>query len=158
MGPIPNVPIVKKFLGNAGSMLAAVALAVGAVLATGLVVGHVRQSADSAFCRKVTPTTMVIKGETVPIPPDQLAQNRAGCVAERRSQRGWFGAVWKTGGQQMAACGVDWGRYQELTDSETKAAAAAITAPYGITDPLDAGSRTDQQRFISACLAKKRTH
>jgi hypothetical protein len=138
-------------------MVASVAVAVGAVVGTGLVVGHLRQSQDSTFCRKATPTTLVIKGETVPVPADQLAENRAGCMAQRRSQRGWFGAVWKTGGQQMAACGVDWGRYQQLTDSETAAAAAAITAPYGITDPLDAGSRTDQQRFISACLAKKRT-
>jgi hypothetical protein len=148
---------VKKLLGSTVSMVAAVAVAFGAVIGTGLIVGHMRQSEDTAFCQKVTPTTMMLRGAIVPVPADQLAASRAGCVAQRREQRGWFGAVWKTGGEEMATCAVDWGRYQQLSDTDTRAATTTILAPYGITDPLDAGSRTDQQRFISTCLAKKRT-
>ena len=79
-------------------------------------------------------------------------------MAQRRSQRGLFGAIWKTGGEEMAACGVDWGRYQQLSDGDPAGAAATVAKPYGITGSLDAGSRSDQQRFITACLAEKRTH
>lgn len=136
----------------------AVGLAVGAVAATGLIVGHIRQSQDMSWCRKVTPTELNVKGQPQPIPPDQVAEARTACVAQRRAQRGLLGAVWKSGGEEMAACGVDWGRYQQLSDTDPTGAAATVIAPYGIKDPLDGGSRSDQQRFINACLAKKRTH
>jgi len=149
---------VRKILGSTLPVVVAVALALGAVVATGFIVGRVRHSEDAAWCRKVTPTVLTLKGQPQPIPPDQLASARAGCVSERRGQRGAFGAVWKTGGEEMAACGVDWGRFQQLSDTDPAGAATTVVAPYGITAPLDAGSRSDQQRFISACLAKKRTH
>ena len=138
------------------SLAVAVAVALGAVAATGLVVGRMRHSQDEAWCRKVTPTVLTVKGQPQPVPADQLAEAQAACMAQRRSQRGVFGAVWKTGGREMATCGVDWGRYQQLSDTDPTGAAAAVTAPLGITGPLDAGSRSDQQRFISACLARKR--
>ena len=149
---------MKKLLGSTLSVVVAMALALGAVAATGFVIGRVRQSQDVSWCRKVTPTVLTLKGQPQPVPPDQLAQARAGCVAQRRAQRGFLGAIWKTGGEEMATCGVDWGRYQQLSDTDPAGAAKAVTAPLGITDPLDAGSRSDQQRFITACLAGKRTH
>ena len=139
------------------SLAVAVAVALGAVAATGLVVGRMRHSQDETWCRKVTPTVLTVKGQPQPVPADQLAQARAACVAERRAQRGVLGAVWKTGGEEMAACGVDWGRYQQLSDTDPAGAAATVIAPLGIKDPLDAGSRSDQQRFINACLARKRS-
>lgn len=148
---------MRKILGGAAPVVLAMAVALGAVVGTGLVVGRLRHSQDEAWCRKVTPTVLTLKGEPQPVPPDQLAQARAACVSERRAQRGLLGAVWKSGGEEMAACGVDWGRYQQLSDTDPAGAAATVVAPYGITNPLDAGSRGDQQRFINACLAKKRS-
>jgi hypothetical protein len=148
---------VKKLLGSTISMVTAMALAVGAVVGVGLVVGHIRQSEDAAYCKKVTPTVVTLRGKPQTVPADVLAAARAGCEANRRAQRGWFGAVWKTGGEEMASCGVDWGRFQQLSGTDPTGAAATVAAPYGITGPLDGGSRSDQQRFINACLAKKRT-
>ena len=149
---------MKKLRESTLPVLACLALAAGAVAVTGLIVGHVRQSQDAAWCRKVTPTVVKVKGVDQPVETDQLASARAACVAERRSQRGVFGAVWRTGGQEMADCGVDWGRYQQISDGDPAGAVATVVKPYGITKPLDPGSRDDQQRFITACLAKKRTH
>ena len=91
------------------------------------------------------------------VPPEELASARAACVAERQAQRGLFGAVWRTGGEEMADCGVDWGRYQQISDGDPAGAVATVVKPYGITGSLDPGSREDQQRFITACVAKKRT-
>jgi len=150
---VRKIPTVKKLLAGAGPWVAAFGLAAGGVVGTGLVVGHVRQSQDAAWCRKVTPTQITMKGAAQPIDVTTVQEARAGCVAQRRAQRGMFGAVWKTRGEETAVCAVDWGRFQQLSDTDAKAA-AAVTAPLGITAPLDGGSRSDQQRFISACLAK----
>ena len=76
-------------------------------------------------------------------------------MAQRRSERGLFGAVWKTGGQEMADCAVDWGRYQQLSNGDRTAAVNQVVTQYGLSTSLDPGSRTDQQRFISACVAQK---
>jgi hypothetical protein len=149
---------VKKLLESTLPVVACLALTVGAVAATGLIVGQVRHSQDAAWCRTVTPTVIKVKGVDQPLQPEQLASARAACVAQRRAQRGMFGAVWRTGGEEMAVCGVDWGRYQQIADGDPAGAAATVVKPYGINLPLDPGSRDDQQRFITACLAKKRTH
>jgi hypothetical protein len=151
------VLIVKNILRNALPLVGAAALAVGAVVGTGLVVGQIRHSQDVAWCRKVVPTLMTVRGAQVPVPPEELAQARAGCAAQRRTQRGLLGAVWRTGGKEMANCGVTWARYQQLSDTDASKAAAVI-APYGFSSPLEASSRSDQQDFINACLAAKRTH
>jgi hypothetical protein len=148
---------VRKILKSTIPWVLALGLAVGGVVAAGAIVGHVRQSQDTAWCRKVTPSTIMVKGAPSPIEPNLLDAARAGCVAQRRAQRGVFGAVWKTRGEETAVCAVDWGRYQQLSDTDPKAA-AAVTAPFGITGSLDGGSRSDQQRFITACLGGKRTH
>ena len=55
-------------------MVLAVALALGAVGATGLIVGRIRHSQDESWCRKVTPTVLTLKGRPEPIPPDQVAE------------------------------------------------------------------------------------
>jgi hypothetical protein len=154
----PEIPFVRKILRSILPMAASVALAAGVVAGTGLIVGHVRHSQDTAWCRKVTPTVIKVKGVDQPIQPNVLAAARASCAAERRSQRGVFGAVWKTGGQQMAACGIDWGRYQQLTDGDPAGATATVIKPYGISGSLDPGSRDDEHRFITACLAKQNGH
>ena len=151
-----KIPNAKKLLGSTVPWVAALGLAAGAVVGTGLVVGHLRQSQDAAWCRKVTPTQIMVKGVGQPIDAEAVAEGRAGCVAQRREQRGIFGAVWKTGGEETAVCAVDWGKYQQLADADPADAAAVIT-PFGIKDPLDAGSRTDQQHFITTCLKKKPT-
>jgi hypothetical protein len=144
---------VRKILKGTIPWVAALGLSLGGVVATGAIVGHVRSSQDTAWCRKVTPATIMVKGVSQPIDPQTLDATRAGCAAQRRAQRGMFGAVWKTRGEETAVCAVDWGRFQQFSDTDAKAA-AAVTAPLGITTPLDGGSRSDQQRFISACLAK----
>jgi hypothetical protein len=153
---VPKILIVRKILISAGMWGVALGLAVGAVVATGTIVGQVRHSQDTTWCRKVTPTTISMKGVSQPIDPKMLQEARAGCVAERRAQRGIFGAVWKSGGEETAVCAVDWGRFQQLSDTDPKAAAAVIT-PFGITDSLDSGSRSDQHRFITACLGARHT-
>ena len=145
-------------LGGSLRTVLSIAVALGAVAATGLIVGHIRHSQDESWCRKVTPTELNVKGQPTPVPPDQLAEARATCVDQRRAQRGLFGAVWKSGGEEMAVCGIEWGRYQQLSDTDPAGATATVIAPFGIKDPLDGGSRSDQQRFINACLANKRTH
>ena len=144
---------MRKILKGTIPWVTALGLSLGGVVATGAIVGHVRHSQDTAWCRKVTPATIMVKGVSQPIEPQTLDAARAGCAAQRRAQRGMFGAVWKTRGEETAVCAVDWGRFQQLSDTDAKAA-AAVTAPLGITAPLDGGSRSDQQRFISACLAK----
>ncbi len=144
---------MRKILKGTIPWVTALGLSLGGVVATGAIVGHVRHSQDTAWCRKVTPATIMVKGVSQPIEPQTLDASRAGCAAQRRAQRGMFGAVWKTRGEETAVCAVDWGRFQQLSDTDAKAA-AAVTAPLGITAPLDGGSRSDQQRFISACLAK----
>ena len=148
---------MKKLLESTLPVVVSLALTVAAIAAAALIVGHVRQSDDAAWCRKVTPTVIKVKGVDQPVQPEQLASARTACVAERRSERGMFGAVWKTGGQEMADCGVDWGRYQQISGGDPAGATATVVKPYGITGSLDPGSRTDQQRFMTACLAKKRS-
>ncbi|MDQ1565122.1 MAG: hypothetical protein QOF96_2 [Actinomycetota bacterium] len=145
---------MKKTLRGALSWAVAPALALAVVATTGLVVGHVRQSQDVAWCNKVTPSTLTVKGVKEPVDPTVLKEARSGCVAQRRDQRGIFGAVWRTGGRETAVCAVDWGRYQQLFGSD-QAAASAVMKHFGITDTLDAGSKSDQQRFITACLKAK---
>jgi hypothetical protein len=147
---------VKKLLASTGPWVAAFGLAAGGVVGTGLVVGHLRQSQDAAWCRKVTPTQITVKGAAQPIDVTTVQEGRAGCAAQRRAQRGIFGAVWRTGGEETAVCAVDWGRYQQLSDTDPAGAAAVIT-PFKIKDPLDAGSRTDQQKFLTTCLRTKQT-
>jgi hypothetical protein len=148
---------VKKLLESTLPMAIALVLTAGVIAAAGFVLGHVRQSEDAAWCRKVTPTEITVKGAVAPVPAGQLATDRAGCVAQRRSQRGLFGAIWKTGGQEMADCGVDWGRYQQLSNGDTTAAVTQVVKQYGLSTQLDPGSRDDQHRFITACLAQKRS-
>ncbi len=53
----------------------------------------------------------------------------------------------------MAACGVEWGRFQQLSLADPVNAAAAVLERYGIHDPLDPSRLSDQRRFIQACLA-----
>jgi hypothetical protein len=147
---------VRKILFATVPWLLAMGLAVGGLAVVGLVAGHMRHSQDVAWCRKVTPTTVTVKGAKEPIDPTQLAEARAGCVVQRRAQRGIFGAVWKTGGQETAVCAVDWGRYQQLADTDPTDA-AAVLKPFGVAGNLDAGSRSDQQHFLNACVAAKPT-
>ena len=145
---------MKKTLRGALSWVVAPALALVAVAGAGLVAGHLRQSQDVTWCEKVTPTALTVKGVKEPVDPTVLKEARSGCVAQRRAQRGIFGAVWRTGGRETAVCAVDWGRYQQLYGSD-QAAATAVTKHFGITDSLDAGSKSDQQRFITTCLKAK---
>jgi hypothetical protein len=146
---------VKKLLESTLPLAIALVLTAGVIAAAGVIVGHARQSQDAAWCRKVTPTQITVKGALAPVPPDELRTDRAACVAQRRAQRGLFGAVWKTGGQEMADCGVDWARYQQLSNGDRTAAVNQVVTQYGLSTSLDPGSRTDQQRFISACVAQK---
>jgi hypothetical protein len=153
---VPKIPNVKKLLGSTVPWVAALGVAAGGVAGTGLVVGHLRQSQDATWCRKVTPTEITVKGAHQPIDAQAVRDARASCAAQRRAQRGLFGAVWKTGGEETAICAVDWGTYQQLADTDPTDAAAVIT-PFGITDALDAGSRADQQHFLTTCVRSKHT-
>ena len=146
---------MKKILESTLTWGIALALSAGLVVGTGVAVGMVRHNQDEDWCRKVTPTATSVKGQSQPIDPRSVKEARAGCVQQRREQRGIFGAVWKTGGKETAICAVRWGTYQQLADTDPTAAAAVIK-PYGITADLDAGSRGDQQKFISTCLGGKR--
>jgi hypothetical protein len=146
---------VKKLLESTLPLAIAVLLTAGVVAAAGFIVGHVRDSQDAAWCKKVTPTQIMVKGALTDVPADQLATDRANCEAQRRSQRGLFGAVWKTGGQEMADCGIDWGRYQQLSNGDRTPTVDQVMTQYGLSPSLDPGSLADQHKFITACLAKK---
>ena len=154
-GPAQKEQIVKKLLESTLPSAIALLLTAGVIAAAGVVMGHVRQSQDEAWCRKVTPTQITVKGAITDVPADQLATDRANCVAQRRSQRGLFGAVWKTGGQETADCGIDWGRYQQLSNGDRTPTVDQVMTQYGLSPSLDPGSLTDQHKFITACLAKK---
>ena len=110
-----------------------------------------RRAEDQAWCRKVTPKVASLRGRPRTIPETELRYEYNSCAAIRRSERGLLGAVWRTGGQVMAACNVEWGRFQQLSAFDRGPADAIIT-PYGITDALDPGSQSDKQRFINVCL------
>ena len=146
---------MKKLLESTLPTAITLLLTAGVIAAAGIVVGHFRQSQDAAWCKKVTPTEITVKGVVTAVPADQLATDRANCEAQRRSQRGIFGAVWKTGGQEMADCGIDWGRYQQLSNGDRTPTVDQVMTQYGLSPSLDPGSRTDQQHFITACLARK---
>ncbi len=147
---------MKKLLESTLPMAIAILLTAGVIAAAGIVVGHFRQSQDAAWCKKVTPTEITVKGVVTAVPADQLATDRANCEAQRRSQRGIFGAVWKTGGQEMADCGIDWGRYQQLSNGDRTPTVDQVMTQYGLSPSLDPGSLKDQHTFITACLAKKK--
>ena len=142
------VRLVRDWLPVALVLLVSMAL----VTVVAYTFGARRHTQDVAWCRKITPTSVSLRGKTEAVPADTLKREYATCAAIRRSERGVFGAVWKTGGQAVAACNADWGRYQQLAGYDPGPAHAVIAA-YGITDVLDSGSMTDKDRFIGACRA-----
>ncbi|HVW32332.1 MAG TPA: hypothetical protein VHL53_07320 [Acidimicrobiia bacterium] len=145
---------MKKILQGILSWGIPLAVSAGLIVGAGVTVGMVRHHQDEAWCKKVTPTSTTVKGVSQPIDARSVSQARASCVAQRRKQRGVFGAVWRTGGKETAICAVRWGTYQQLSDTDAEAA-AAVLEPYGIPGTLDAGSRADQQKFLSTCVAGK---
>jgi len=95
-----------------------------------------------------------MRGHLVPVPAWTLRQEYSSCAKIRWSERGLFGAVWKTGGQEMAACNVEWGRFQQFDGFDDRPAGDAVIAAYGIEDSLDPGSLSDKNRFVKTCLAR----
>jgi hypothetical protein len=125
-------------------------LAVTALSASAFLVGRWRQSQDADWCRRAQ--VVAAPGGKNASPDPDAARQRAACVALRRSQRSLFGAVWRTGGKEMADCGVQWGRYQQLSEGDPAAAKAELETR-GIHDPLEPSSAADEHRFIQHCLA-----
>lgn len=142
------VRLVRDWLPTALVLLMSMALVAVAAYAF----GARRHAQDLAWCRKITPTSVSLRGKSQAVPAETLKREYATCAGIRRSERGVFGAVWKTGGEAVAACNADWGRYQQLAGYDPGPAHAVI-APYGIADVLDSGSMADKDRFIKACLA-----
>jgi hypothetical protein len=129
--------MVRKLLRSAVTVTVTVVLA-GTVL---FGVGAWRRSQDTNWCREAA-------GEEL------TDRQRSVCISHRQRQRAFFGAVWRTGGREMAECGFRLAQLQLLTDPEPR---RAILVPYGL-DPssFDSGSRADQSRFIQACAAAPR--
>lgn len=116
-------------------------------------VGLWRRSEDTRWCRGATATAGNV-GNTVEAQAGiggTLEDQRSACATQRQRQRVLFGAVWRTGGEELAACGFGLARLQMLTDPQAR---GAILASYRLeSSGFDAGSREDQDRFIRACVA-----
>lgn len=138
--------MVKKLLRPVLPVVISVALTGTAFLALGMW----RRADDTRWCSNATSAT------TDTVTPDLLKQQRSACAVQRQRQRTMFGAVWRRGGQETAACGFELARLQLVGEQDPKAA-AAILARYGI-DPsgFEASDRSDQARLVDACLAHDR--
>ena len=136
--------MIKKLLRPVLPVVVSVALMGTTLLALGLW----RRTDDTSWCRKA------IAAATDKVTPDLLRQQRSACVVQRQRQRTMFGAVWRRGGRESAACGFELARLQLVGEQDPKAA-AAILDRYGI-DPsgFDASDRSDTARFVKACLAR----
>ena len=145
--------MVTRTLRGLVPLVAAGTLGIATVSLAAFLVGTWRHSQDTNWCLKATLSTVLIPGTNEPVPTETVQKQRLGCAALRRTQRGMFGAVWKTGGQAMAACGVDWAHFQQLARYNPVNAAATVLKPYGIKDALDPGSGSDENRFIHTCLS-----
>ena len=86
-----------------------------------------------------------------------LSQMRSACTLHRERQRVMFGAVWRRGGPDTARCGFELGRLQ-LISSQSRAAYGAILEQYGFGgSAFEVSNRDDQDRFVKACLAARRS-
>jgi hypothetical protein len=114
-----------------------------------------RRYQDAKWCQNATTAASAAAGTDGPSVSDLLHQERSACADQRRRQRAFFGAVWRSGGPEMAACGFEWARVQMLGEQDP-AAAAAILASYGITDlpNFDTSSGDNESGFIQVCLSK----
>lgn len=113
-----------------------------------------RRSEDAKWCRNAT-VVSPRPGDTRALTPAIAEREREVCAVQRRRQRAVFGAVWRTGGQELAECGFGWARFQIRTYVEPEAAAAVLER-YGLDAGLEPSSREDQQRFLDACLSNGR--
>ena len=113
-----------------------------------------RRSEDAKWCRNA-PAISALPGDAQSVDENLLEQERAACLTQRQRQRAMFGAVWRTGGREMAECGFEWARYQVRTYLAPESA-AAVLAPYGIDEPLEPSSHEDRDRFIRACRSNGR--
>lgn len=134
--------MVKKVLRTVLPVAIAVALAGTAFLA----LGQWRRADDSTWCRKASAADRVT--------PEILREQRSACAVQRLRQRTMLGALWRRNGQATAECGFELARLQLLGEQDPKAA-VAILGRFGI-DPsgFDASDRSDQARFVKACLAR----
>jgi hypothetical protein len=133
--------MIRRLLRPVLPVVVSVALTGGAFFA----LGAWRRADDTRWCKDATADATVSA--------EILKEQRAACATQRRRQRTMFGAVWRTGGQATAACGVELARLQLLDVGDTSGA-AAILGKYGI-DPAGFDA-PDQARFITACLAHDR--
>lgn len=133
----PIVPVAASLLLTAGTFYAVAAW---------------RRSEDAKWCRNATAVSALPGDQSVA--EKLVEQERAACLTQRHRQRAMFGAVWRTGGREMAECGFGWARYQMRTYMAE--AAAAVLAQYGIDETLEPSSREDQDRFIRACRSNGR--
>jgi hypothetical protein len=114
-------------------------------------VGLWRRAEDTRWCRAATAASEAPQGPQAET-QGTLEHQRSACANQRQRQRVMFGAMWRTGGKEMATCGYDLARLQLLSDPQAR---GAILAPYDLdSSGFDAGSREDQDRFIRACEAK----
>ena len=133
-----------------------VAIATGLLLMAAMFfgLGLWRRSGDVKWCRDAA-VGLVDTGPS-PLPGDLVDQVRSVCTVQRQRQRTMFGAVWRTGGQRSADCGFEVARLQVVSDRDPDAR-SAILEKFGFADSdFDSGSRTDQDRFVQACLANGR--
>lgn len=114
-------------------------------------VGHWRRSQDTGWCGNAAVGGVVAGDQD--LTPDVLEEVRAACIVQRQRQRGLFGAVWRTGGEETARCGFELARMQ-LISYRSADGYEPILRRYGINDAhFDISSREHRDRFVRACLA-----
>lgn len=140
---------------NALQKLVTVAVTVATVATMFFGMAVWRRSQDADWCGKATASVSAAPAGQLG-GRDLLHEERSACAVQRRRQRSFFGAVWRSDGPDMAACGFDWARLQLLSDQDP-AAEVALLKSYGFDDPknFDTSGGGDQSRFVKACLAKR---
>ena len=136
--------MIKKLLRPVLPVAISAALAATAFVGLGVW----RRIDDARWCQNAT------AGDSVT--PELLEQQRSACAIQRQRQRVMFGSVWRRDGQTTAECGFELARLQLLGEQDPTAA-AGILGRYGI-DPsgFEASERSNQTRFVDACLAHDR--
>ncbi|HKY75978.1 MAG TPA: hypothetical protein VJS45_07555 [Acidimicrobiia bacterium] len=139
--------MARKLLRQLATIGTAVLLAAGLFVGLGLW----RRSGDAEWCRQAAAGSLPA-GEKR-LTPGVLDDVHSACIVQRQRQRSFFGAIWRTGGQEAARCGFELARLQ-LSSVHDPEGHRAVLERYGVDDSaFEVSSREGQDRFVKACLS-----